>query len=271
MGINSYQAGDRNFGIGCTSQGLVMKVISNTGIVDFAYGVSVQGTLLPNRTNVTTDNLYVYKNCTMIAHCDVTAEGTAGSVRCYPPTDGATTSIAFYTNNNGGGSAAGNLWTIGNNTWGVGTNNLGIGCVGSNCVMSISSVGVVDFKYNVTNKGIPLPTLYTTDFKIQDGNNVLYYNLGRLNLPQGGRQAWIKVILCGGFNLNNANAINVDDFGVMSKPPNYAMDIYIFSSNGSSSIPVVNRSALFPTSVSCYHAGFVSAQVYRSDKLPLGA
>ena len=88
-------------------------------------------------------------------------------------------------------------------------------------------------------------------------NNTMYYKLGFLVLPQNGHQAKITLLACQGYNVSN---------GIKSQaytPQNYECNIYIYSSNTFSSVPVdsgSNTSGI--TDNGCFHQGFVQLAVF---------
>jgi hypothetical protein len=123
--------------------------------------------------------------------------------------------------------------------------------------------------YQVFTKETPpaitdIPTLNVTVLSLRTaikGNTLNFSNnldirqycLGRLTLPQGGHHAYIKVLLCHGF----AVSANGQQNGLRANPSNYTMDIYIYSSDGTSSIALESWGDANPPG--CYHYGFAQS------------
>ena len=67
-------------------------------------------------------------------------------------------------------------------------------------------------------------------------------------MPQGGNHAWIKCLLCHGFGVSDRVK------GPTIRARNYCLDIYIYSSNGLSSIGLTNSNIV---NSGCFHWGQV--------------
>jgi hypothetical protein len=102
-------------------------------------------------------------------------------------------------------------------------------------------------------------SLTGTGMDTQSAVNINWYRIGTLVLPQGGHHAWIKVLLLNGMGVSNMIK------GVAVRARNYVLDIYIYSSNGLTSIALQNSSQ--PNN-GCFHHG----QVFCSSLImqPLG-
>jgi hypothetical protein len=71
------------------------------------------------------------------------ADGSYGTIRCFPIAANGESSIGLYRNSNADVSVAGDFWAVGHNAYGPGDRNFGIGCHGKGVCLSISPTGVV--------------------------------------------------------------------------------------------------------------------------------
>ena len=125
------------------------------------------------RSSLTTDTLIVYNNCNMNTTPNITGDGSSGTIRCLPTSDGLSSSIGFYRNNNGGGSGNGTFWGLGHNMYSVGAGNLALGCNNLTSVMTFNcNTGIIDCGYGLTIKGQSLPSYI---------NNVVSTSLTNIN------------------------------------------------------------------------------------------